>query len=65
MTIGAREHVKNIRLLLLSNSIAPGRGFLEHALESIADAIGGGQRLLFFAQASFDPDRYSGVMQDA
>jgi dipeptidase E len=54
-----------VRLLLLSNSIAPGRGFLEHALQAISDAIGPGRRLLFFAQASFDPNRYSELMQHA
>jgi dipeptidase E len=54
-----------MRLLLLSNSIAPGQGFLEHAFEAIADAMAGGRRLLFFAQASFDPDRYTDVMQAA
>jgi dipeptidase E len=54
-----------MRLLLLSNSIAPGQGFLEHALGAIADAIGSGRRLLFFAQASFDPDGYAEVMQSA
>jgi dipeptidase E len=54
-----------VRLLLLSNSTAPGRGFLEHALEPISDALGGGRRLLFFAQASFEPDRYSETMQTA
>jgi dipeptidase E len=54
-----------MRLLLLSNSIAPGQGFLEHALEAISDVIAGGQRLLFFAQASFDPDHYTEVMQAA
>jgi dipeptidase E len=54
-----------VRLLLLSNSIAPGQGFLEHAQEAIADAIGDGRRLLFFAQASFDPDGYTDVMQSA
>lgn len=54
-----------MRLLLLSNSVAPGRGFLEHALESISDVIQSGQRLLFFAYASFDPDRYTEVMRTA
>lgn len=54
-----------MRLLLLSNSIAPGQGFLEHALGSIADAIGSRRQLLFFAQASFDPDGYTDVMQSA
>lgn len=53
------------RLLLLSNSVAPGHGFLEHALDTISDAMAGGRRLLFFAQASFDPDGYTEVMQAA
>lgn len=54
-----------MRLLLLSNSVAPGRGFLEHALDSISDAIGKGRRLLFVAYASPDPDQYTEVMQAA
>jgi dipeptidase E len=40
-------------------------GFLEHALESISDAMGSGRRLLFFAYASFDPDNYTDLMQTA
>lgn len=51
-----------MRLVLLSNSVAPGQGFLEHALDAISDAIGGGHRLLFLAFASFDPERYTQVM---
>jgi dipeptidase E len=54
-----------MRLLLLSNSVAPGQGFLEHALEAISDAMDGGRRLLFFAHASLEPDRYTEVMQGA
>lgn len=54
-----------MRLLLLSNSIAPGRGFLEHALESISDVMGTGRRMLFVAHASCDPDQYTAVMQAA
>lgn len=54
-----------MRLLLLSNSVAPGHGFLEHALEAISEALDGGQRLLFFAHASFELDRYTEVMQGA
>src|SRR5215831_289409 len=54
-----------MRLLLLSNSVAPGGRFLEHSLDSILDAMGGGRRLLFFAYASFDPDHYTEVMQTA
>jgi dipeptidase E len=54
-----------MRLLLLSNSVAPGQGFLEHAFEAISDAMDGGQRLLFLGYASFEPDRYTEVMQGA
>jgi dipeptidase E len=54
-----------VRLLLLSNSVAPGQAFLEHALESISDAMGEGRRLLFFAYASFDPDNYTEMMEAA
>jgi dipeptidase E len=54
-----------MRLLLLSNSTAPGQGFLDHALGAISDAMAGGQRLLFLAQVSFDPDRYTEVIQAA
>jgi dipeptidase E len=54
-----------MRLLLLSNSVAPGQGFLEHALETISDVMAGGRRLLFFADASFDPDAYTDGMQTA
>src|SRR5689334_90511 len=54
-----------MRLLLLSNSVAPGRRFLEHALEAISDAMDGRQRLLFVAHASLEPDRYTEVMQGA
>jgi dipeptidase E len=54
-----------MRLLLLSNSVAPGRGFLEHVLASISEAMGGGRRLLFFPHASFDPEGYTELMQAA
>lgn len=54
-----------MKLLLLSNSTAPGQGFLEHAVEAIADLLGDGRRLLFFAQASFEPRRYAQLMQEA
>jgi dipeptidase E len=54
-----------MQLLLLSNSIAPGQGFLEHALESVSHTLDNGRRLLFFAYASFDPDHYSEVMDAA
>ena len=54
-----------MRLLLPSNSVAPDRGFLEHALAAVADAMGGGRRLLFFPYASFDPDGYTELMHAA
>jgi dipeptidase E len=44
-------------MLLLSNSTAPGRSFLEHALGVIAEVLQGRCRLLFVALASGDPDR--------
>ncbi len=40
------------RLLLLSNSRQPGRGYLEHALGWIEAALGGARRVLFFPQAA-------------
>ena len=54
-----------MKLLLLSNSLAPGHGFLEHALDAIRETIDGGRRMLFFAYASFEPDQYTEVMQNA
>lgn len=54
-----------MKLLLLSNSVAPGRGFLEHALEAISEAMGGGRRLLFVPYGSLDGDRYTRTMQVA
>lgn len=54
-----------MRLLLLSNSVAPGQEFLEHALKAISDVMAAGRRLLFFADASFDPDGYTELMQAA
>jgi len=54
-----------MKLLLLSNSLAPGQGFLEHALDAIKETIDGGRRMLFFAYASVEPDQYTEVMQNA
>lgn len=42
-------------MLLLSNSTAPGRAFLEHALEAIAEVLDGRRSLLFVALAASDP----------
>jgi hypothetical protein len=52
-------------MLLLSNSTAPGRAFLEHALEVIAEVLRGRRRLLFVALAASDPDRYTATMRDS
>jgi dipeptidase E len=54
-----------MRLLLLSNSTAPSMGFLEHALDAISETMGNARRLHFFPLASFDPARYTEVMQTA
>lgn len=51
-------------LLLLSNSTAPGRGFLDHALGAISEVMAGRRRLLFIALASDDPDGYTQLMRD-
>jgi len=52
-------------LLLLSNSTAPGMGFLEHATEAMKSVLGDSGRLLFVPFASSDPDAYTGVMRQA
>jgi hypothetical protein len=52
-------------LLLLSNSTAPGMGFLEHAIEAIQDVLGGRASVLFVPFASSHPDTYATVMRDA
>ena len=52
-------------LLLLSNSTAPGMGFLEHAAEAIRVMVGDRGRLLFVPFASSDPDAYTSVMRQA
>ena len=52
-------------LLLLSNSTAPGMGFLEHATEAIRAVLGDRGSLLFVPFASSEPDAYTGVMRDA
>jgi dipeptidase E len=51
-------------LLLLSSSTAPGRAFLEHALEVIAEILQERRRVLFVAFAPSDPDHYTQLMQD-
>lgn len=61
-----RSRVEGVReLLLLSNSTAPGMGFLEHATRAIRGVLGDRTRLLFVPFASRDPDAYTGVMRQA
>jgi len=52
-------------LLLLSNSTAPGKRFLEHALDAIRETLSSCRRLLFVGFASSDPDAYTEVMRQA
>jgi dipeptidase E len=52
-------------LMLLSNSTAPGAGFLEHALEEIRDVLGQRESLLFIPYAGTDPDLYTTTMRRA
>jgi dipeptidase E len=54
-------------LLLLSNSTSPGRRFLEHALDAIAELAPAGARLLFipFAAPDHDHEDYTQLMAAA
>jgi dipeptidase E len=52
-------------LLLLSNSTAPGMGFLEHAIEAIRDMLDGRASILFVPFASSSPDAYAAAIGDA
>ncbi|MFF0223631.1 dipeptidase PepE [Streptomyces sp. NPDC004629] len=54
-----------MKLLLLSNSTAPGRGYLEHALDEILDALGTVRRLVFVPYALADHDAYTGKVAAA
>nr|WP_245240934.1 dipeptidase PepE [Streptomyces spiramenti] len=45
--------------MLLSNSTAPGHGYLEHAREEIADFLDGTRRLAFVPYAGADHDGYT------
>ena len=52
-------------LLLLSNSVSPGMGFLAHAREVIVELVPPGSRLLFLPYAVADRNHYAGVMTGA
>lgn len=54
-----------MRLLLLSNSTAPGRKYLEHALDALADTLAGVRRLLFVPFALADHDAYTAQVREA
>ena len=50
--------------MLLSNSYAPGRGALEHAMEALAGFFAGSREVLFVPYAGSDPDGYTEAMGD-
>jgi dipeptidase E len=52
-------------LLLLSNSRAPGMGFLEHATDAIKGVLGDRASVLFVPFAGSDPDGYTTTMREA
>jgi dipeptidase E len=54
-----------MRLLLLSNSTAPGRRYLEHASDALAGLLDGVRRLLFVPFALADHDGYTAQVADA
>jgi dipeptidase E len=54
-----------VRLLLLSNSTAPGRKYLEHAMDAVADVLSGVRRLVFVPFALADHDTYTAQVADA
>ncbi|MFE1933170.1 dipeptidase PepE [Streptomyces sp. NPDC059474] len=54
-----------MQLLLLSNSAAPGRGYLDHALEEIASVLDGARRLVFVPYALADHDGYTAKVATA
>jgi dipeptidase E len=54
-----------VRLLLLSNSTAPGRRYLEHASDVLAELLTGVRRLLFVPFALADHDGYTEEVTEA
>ncbi|MEE1801743.1 MULTISPECIES: dipeptidase PepE [unclassified Streptomyces] len=54
-----------MRLLLLSNSTAPGRGYLEHAREEIRTLLDGARRLVFVPYALADHAGYTARVAEA
>ncbi|TNC18841.1 dipeptidase PepE [Amycolatopsis alkalitolerans] len=54
-----------MRLLLLSNSTAPGRRYLEHAAGALGDVLSGVRRLVFVPFALADHDGYTARAAEA
>ena len=54
-----------MELLLLSSSTKHGTGFLEHALDAVAELLGDPKRLLFVPYAKRDHDGYVETVQAA
>lgn len=54
-----------MRLLLLSNSTAPGRRYLEHAADVLADILTGATTVAFVPFASADHDGYTATVAAA
>ncbi|MFJ5837556.1 dipeptidase PepE [Streptomyces shenzhenensis] len=54
-----------MKLLLLSNSTAPGRDYLEHALDEILDILGTVRQLVFVPYALADHDAYTAKVAGA
>ncbi|WP_129667042.1 dipeptidase PepE [Phytoactinopolyspora endophytica] len=54
-----------MKLLLLSNSVAPGYGYLEHARETLHDVLTGVGTVVFVPFALADHDAYTETVADA
>jgi dipeptidase E len=54
-----------MRLLLLSNSTAPGRKYLEHVTDALAEVLSGVRRLVFVPFALADHDGYTAQVASA
>lgn len=54
-----------MHLLLLSNSTAPGRGYLEHAIDVLASTLDGVTELVFVPFALKDHDAYTARVAEA
>ena len=54
-----------MHLLLLSNSTAPGRSYLEHARDALAELLGDAHRIVFVPYALADHDGYTATVARA